>query len=327
MKKTDILSLLREADGFVSGQDLSERLQVSRTAVWKKIRQLEQEGYMIEAVRNRGYRLVSSPRDLGAAEVESRLTTKWAGRPVCWLESTPSTNREAKRIGEEGGAHGTLVVADEQTAGRGRRGRDWSSPKGNSIYMTLLLRPKLPPEKISMVTLVMGLAVAAAIRDTCGVEAGIKWPNDIVAEGRKLCGILTEVSAEMTAVSYVVIGVGINVNEESFPESIRDIAGSIRTVTGKKTDRAQLVAACMDRFESRYEAFEAQQDLTPLMEEYNSLLVNRGRRVRVLDQASPFEGTALGINASGELLVEREGGEVTPVYAGEVSVRGQAGYV
>ena len=318
---------MRETDGFVSGQDLCGQLQVSRTAVWKKIKQLEEEGYQIEAVRNRGYRLVSVPGGLSAGEIESRLHTEWAGHPVLYYESIGSTNAEAKRLGEEGAVSGTLLVADEQTAGRGRRGRGWVSPKGSSVYMTLLLRPKAPPESISMVTLVMGLAVTAAIRRISGLDAKIKWPNDIVVDGKKVCGILTELSAEMTAVNYVVIGIGINVNTESFPPEISEVAASLRSAAGRSFDRGALIAACMEEFEARCLKFEEKQDLTLLKDEYNELLVNCGERVRVLDAADPFEGTARGIDAEGRLLVDRDGQGRTAVYAGEVSVRGVFGYV
>ena len=251
--KSEILAALRESQDYVSGQELCEKLQVSRTAIWKKIKELQGEGYEIEAVPNRGYRIVGCPDIIAAEEVESRLKSKWAGHPIKYFEEITSTNQYAKRIGEEGAPEGTLVVADEQTQGKGRSGRVWSTPHGTAIAMTLLIRPKLPPASISMVTLVMGLAVARACRELYHLPVGIKWPNDVVIHGKKLCGILTELSAEMMSVNYVVIGTGINVNVKEFPEEIRKTATSIALDLGHETGRAELIASCMEYFEVYYE--------------------------------------------------------------------------
>lgn len=325
--KSEILAALRESQDYVSGQELCEKLQVSRTAIWKKIKELQGEGYEIEAVPNRGYRIVGCPDIIAAEEVESRLKSKWAGHPVKYFDEITSTNQYAKRIGEEGAPEGTLVVADEQTQGKGRSGRVWSTPHGTAIAMTLLIRPKLPPASISMVTLVMGLAVARACRELYHLPVGIKWPNDVVIHGKKLCGILTELSAEMMSVNYVVIGTGINVNVKEFPEEIQKTATSIALELGHETGRAELIASCMEYFEVYYEKFIQAGDLSPLMEEYNELLLNRDQKVRVLEPGREYTGTALGINQNGELLVVREDGSRTAVYAGEVSVRGVYGYV
>lgn len=325
--KSEILAALRESRDYVSGQELCEKLQVSRTAIWKKIKELQGEGYEIEAVPNRGYRIVGCPDIIAAEEVESRLKSKWAGHPVKYFDEITSTNQYAKRIGEEGAPEGTLVVADEQTQGKGRSGRVWSTPHGTAIAMTLLIRPKLPPASISMVTLVMGLAVARACRELYHLPVGIKWPNDVVIHGKKLCGILTELSAEMMSVNYVVIGAGINVNVKEFPEEIQKTATSIALELGHETGRAELIASCMEYFEVYYEKFIQAGDLSPLMEEYNELLLNRDQKVRVLEPGREYTGTALGINQNGELLVVREDGSRTAVYAGEVSVRGVYGYV
>ena len=193
--------------------------------------------------------------------------------------------------------------------------------------MTLLLRPQISPSRISMVTLVMGLAVARACRDLYGLPVGIKWPNDVVVHGRKLCGILTELSAEMLCVNYVVIGIGINVNVTEFPEEIRDTATSLALELGHKTCRAELIASSMKQFEHYYEAFMQTGDLSLLLEEYNEFLLNRNRKVRVLEPGNEYNGTALGIDADGELQVMKEDGSRVSVYAGEVSVRGIYGYV
>lgn len=325
--KSEILAALREEGDYVSGQELCSRMNVSRTAVWKKIKELQTEGYEIEAVPNRGYRIVGCPDIIAAEEVESRLETAWAGRPIRYFEEITSTNQYAKKIAEEGAPEGTLVIADLQTQGKGRSGRTWSTPQGTAVAMTLILRPKLPPFRVSMVTLVMGLAVAKTCRQLYDLPVQIKWPNDVVIKGKKLCGILTELSTELTAVNYVVIGTGINVNIREFPEELQQMATSLCLELGKECTRAELIAQCMKQFEALYEQFLQTGDLSLLMEEYNELLVNRNRQVRVLEPGHEYQGEALGINKDGELLVKNEEGAIIAVYAGEVSVRGVYGYV
>lgn len=324
--KTEILKLLRERGDYISGQELCNKFGVSRTAVWKVINQLKEEGYGIEAVQNKGYRLKVNPDVLSASELKSRIQNKWAGKNIYYYEETGSTNTDAKRFGEEGAAHGTVVVADKQNAGKGRRGRAWQSPEGKDIYFTILLRPEFVPDKASGLTLVMALSVAQAI-ESCGLEAGIKWPNDVVLNGKKICGILTEMNVETDYIQYVVIGVGINVNLDVMPEEIKETATSILLESGKKMARAKLLQDVLERFEENYERYEKDLSLANMMEEYNGYLVNRNRQVRVLDPKGEYEGTARGINEYGELLVETGDGQTVAVYAGEVSVRGIYGYV
>ncbi|MDY3920411.1 MAG: biotin--[acetyl-CoA-carboxylase] ligase [Candidatus Limivivens sp.] len=324
--KSEILKILRQSDEFVSGQELCEHFGVSRTAVWKAINQLKAEGYQIEAVSNRGYHLVESPDILSEESIGSLLQTEWAGKKLYCLETVDSTNNYAKKLAEEGAPHGTLVLAERQEAGKGRRGRVWQTPKGTAIAMTILLRPDIRPEKASMLTLVMGLAVAKACREILELETQIKWPNDVVIRGKKICGILTEMSAEMLEIHYLVIGTGINVNMTEFPEELKTTATSLRLETGREVDRAKLAAVCMKHFENAYEIFRKTGDLSGLKAEYESMLVNRNQKVCVLEPGHEYTGTALGINDQGELLVETETG-IRAVYAGEVSVRGVYGYV
>lgn len=325
--KDEILRILRESDGFVSGQELSERIGVSRTAVWKNIRSLGEEGYGIEAVNRKGYRLINVPDSIAPMEVGSLLTTERMGREILYFSRIDSTNQYAKKIAEEGADDGTLVIADEQTAGKGRSGRSWVTPPGAAVSFTLVLRPKLPPENISMVTLVMGLAVANALRKLYGLNAGIKWPNDVVVSGRKICGILTEMSAEIREVHYIVIGTGINVNIAHFPEEIRKTATSLSLELGRDVNRAELIAEIMKEFEHLYGLFEERGSLKDLREKYNSICVNREQDVRVLDPKGERIGRSHGINDEGILIVELEDGSILEVSSGEVSVRGIYGYV
>ena len=346
--KKELLTLLRTADAPVSGQELSTQLGVSRTAVWKQINTLKEEGYEIEVSR-RGYRLVDLPDVVTAGAVESLLADTRLGHPVRYYESITSTNQYAAALAQEGAPEGLLVTADEQTAGRGRSGRVWTTPPGSTVMMTLLLRPSVSPERVSMVTLLMGIAVAEACRELYGVDAGIKWPNDVVIGGRKVCGILTEMNldCEIPRVSHIVIGVGINVNVSSFPEELSGKATSIliekcaaraprshahhapraKEKDGQEFRRAELIAEVIRRFEQVYDIFLQTEDLSALKDRYEALLVNRGRAVCVLEPKQSWTGVAEGINESGQLLVRREDGTLSPVYAGEVSVRGVYGYV
>lgn len=329
MKKDEILKKLRQAEDYVSGQELCEYYGVSRTAVWKAVKQLEKDGYTIEALNNKGYRLVENgDKDvLSQISIESYIDTEWVGRNLVFHRETGSTNLDAKMLADEGAVTGTLVVADMQTAGRGRRGRDWVSPAGKDIYMSLLLRPLCRPEKASALTLVMALAVLEAIEEIVPGCIGIKWPNDIVMNGKKICGILTEMSAELDGIHYVVIGVGINVNQTEFDEELRERATSLMIETKSTVNRSSLVGRVMHYFEKNYELFEKSWDLSGLMERYNTFLANKDKEVRVLDPKGEYDGVARGINEKGELVVERSDGEKVLVYAGEVSVRGIYGYV
>ncbi len=348
--------------------------------------------------------LFCSDREDFDKAIEACLTTTWAGCPLYFYEQTDSTNLRAKQEAENGAPQGTLIVADMQTAGRGRSGRTWNSPAGTNLYFSLILRPKYEIAKASMMTLVMALAVAggmeavcrksyagvasdAAVKATSDVatkgmmspvtediadagipEISIKWPNDIVINGKKVCGILTELCVEQGRIKYAVIGVGVNVGRQEFPPELADTATSVEcelaslrtkregdlpsveagdepeenTLLAQKaaqkpesaprqqalnTLRADLLNHILQAFEEKYEAFCRGDDFSELMEEYNGLLVNCGREVRVLDPKGEYTGLCKGINEKGELLVELPDGRAEAVYAGEVSVRGIYGYV
>lgn len=333
--KTKILQALRQdSQAYVSGQQLCEQFGVSRTAVWKAIKQLQEAGYKIEAVRNRGYRLLAAPDILSQSEITSQLHTKWLGKNIRYFEEVDSTNTAAKRIAEESGSadwHGTVVVAEEQTAGKGRRGRFWSSPRGTGLFFSILLKPQIEPGNASMLTLVKGMATVKGIEQITGLKPQIKWPNDVVLNGKKIVGILTEMSAQIDYVNHIVVGTGINVHQADFPEEIAKTATSLKLELQEagrsvQISRAGLLGAVLFYFEQYYETYLQTEDLSALQEEYNSMLVNIGKGVRVLDPLGEYEGTALGIDSRGELLVDR-GKEVSKVSSGEVSVRGIYGYV
>lgn len=324
--KSEILRLLRETDGYVSGQELCNKFGVSRTAVWKVINQLKEAGYLIEAAQNKGYHMTLAPDIMNEAELESLRNTKWAGCEIHYYDSIDSTNTKAKELAETGHPSGTLVVADQQTAGKGRRGRSWESPSGTGIFMTLILKPEINPNNASMLTLVAALAVAKAISEVTGEPAQIKWPNDIVMHGKKICGILTEMSAQFDYINHIVIGIGINVHNEEFPEEIAQMAGSLLTECGRRFHRADIIEKILEHFERYYGIFLETEDLEGLQKEYNLMLVNMHAGVKVLDPKEPFEGKAMGITKRGELIVDTWESRKL-VSSGEVSVRGIYGYV
>lgn len=325
--KEEILRLLRSADGYISGQELCNRFGVSRTAVWKAINQLKEAGYEIEAQQNKGYRLMAAPDLMTEAEIKSLMHTEWVAKEVLYFDTIDSTNTKAQEFAEKGYPSGTLVVADKQESGKGRRGRSWVSPSGTGIFMTLMIKPDINPNNASMLTLVAALAVAKAITSVTGEEALIKWPNDIVVNGKKVCGILTEMNAQFDYINHIVVGIGINVHNESFPEEISQMASSLMIEAGgKRFHRAQIIAETMSYFEQYYDTFLKTQDLSALVREYDKLLVNRNKSVRVLDPKEPFDGKAMGITPKGELIVDTWESRKL-VSSGEVSVRGIYGYV
>lgn len=324
--KAEILAALRASDGYVSGQELCEKFGVSRTAIWKTINQLKQAGYEIEAVQNRGYHIVSTPDILSENELKSIRKTQWLGSRICYESTMGSTNTKAMQLAEEGAPHGTIVVTDYQESGRGRRGRTWETAAGSAIAMTFLLRPQIAPNNASMLTIVAAMAVARGIEDETGLRVGIKWPNDIVMNRKKVGGILTEMSTQADYINHIVVGIGINVHMDDFPEEIRETATSIFRELGTKINRAALIERICEYFEAYFEVFLRTEDLSEIVKQYNAYMVNRNQPVKVMDPKHPFEGTARGITARGELLVDTPESR-EKVSSGEVSVRGIYGYV
>ncbi len=253
------------------------------------------------------------------------LHTKWAGKTCLYYDSTDSTNLRGKALAQKGACHGVLIAAEEQLSGRGRLGRVWQSPKGTSISMSLILQPGFQPQKASMLTLVTAVALRKAIFQVTGLETEIKWPNDIVYQGKKLCGILTEMNAVPGQIRYVVIGMGINVNTEAFPEELPH-ATSLRLALGHPVDRVELMQRSMEAFERYYELFLQTEDLSLIQEEYQSFMAGRNQLVQVLEK-EPYCGTCIGISEEGALLVTDQAGRLRQVQSGEVSVRGIYGYI
>ena len=263
---------------------------------------------------------------LDSEMIHSRLSREGVGCPLFYAETIDSTNEWAKREAGNAAVDGSVYLADHQTAGKGRRGRVWKSPEGTSISMSLLLRPEIPADRISMLTLIMGLSAAQGMKAATGLDVGIKWPNDVVSRGKKLCGILTEANA---AVDYVVIGIGINCNMEAFSEELSQIATSLKLELETEVSREEVTAQVLKAFYRNYALFRETCTISGVLKkEYEELLVNMNQQVRVLDPKGEYNGISKGINELGELLVEKaDSGEAEAVYAGEVSVRGIYGYV
>lgn len=246
---------------------------------------------------------------------------------IYYYEIIDSTNEELKRLAEKGISHGSVAVAKEQTAGKGRRGRQWYSPNAGNLYFSILLRPPFGADKASLLTLIMALSVAQAFYENGCRDARIKWPNDIVVNGRKVCGILTELQMQPGGDYFVIVGVGINIGNEEFTEEIRHMATTLSREMGGTIDSREMLSKILFYFNANYTEYERVTDFSILRERYEFYLLNKDVTVNVLDPKGEFRGIAKGVNEDGELLVEKEDGNIVTVYAGEVSVRGIYGYV
>jgi len=319
--RREVLRLFHERpDEFISGAEISQRLGVSRTAVWKHIRQLREAGYAIEAVTSRGYRLEASPDLLLAAEIQAGLRTERIGRTMHCFPLTDSTNLRASEAAEQGAPDGTVLIAEEQSSGKGRLGRRWSSPAGVNLYASLLLRPPIVPWCAPQLTFVAALAVVEAIERVGGVKAAVKWPNDVLIAGRKIAGVLSEMRAESDRVHYVILGVGVNLNmrREQFPDDLRYPATSLLLERGEGVSRSAFVRCFLERFEYYYQMFLAEgfDAIRPTWDAHCAML---GERVRVEQEPQALTGLAIGLDADGSLLVRDDDGRLHNIYAGDVS--------
>ena len=328
MMKEQVLALLTTGDGgYVSGGEMSWKLGVSRAAIWKAITALREDGYRIEAAPRKGYRLLDGPDRLTAGSVLPYLKNSSRGNRLICLETVDSTNNYAKSLAMLGGKDGTVIVSDEQTGGRGRLGRSFQSPKGKGVYLTMLLRPDVPPARAVNLTAHAAVAVCEGIEEACGAKPGIKWTNDIVLGGRKLCGILTEmaVEGESGALQYVVIGIGINANHtpEDFSPEVREIAASLSQELGHPVARGRLCACVINALDEMYVAWLSG---SVYYERYRDRCLTLGKPVRLLRNGGAEEAFAEGLDPDFGLIVRFSDGRRETVTAGEVSVRGLYGY-
>ncbi len=312
-----ILHYLKKSHGYISGEEISHHLNISRAGIWKNIQELRKHGYEIIAVPHLGYSLVASPDKLFPFEIKFDLGTKIFGQKIVYYETVHSTMDEAFELGVEGAPEGTVVCAEGQTKGRGRLGRSWASPKGKGIYMSIILRPQLSPSEVARLTLLCAVAVSEAIKKVTGLEPAIKWPNDLMVDNLKLAGILTELSAEVDQVKFVVVGIGLNVNSST---SQLPFGGtSIKTVLQKSFSRVEIIQEILRAFERWYERLK-KEGFSPVVHQWKELSLTLGRRIRIVDPAGTTEGEAFDIDKDGGLLIRNDMGTIVKKMAGDVVV-------
>lgn len=313
--REEIFKLLYEAgEQYVSGEQISERLGVTRAAVWKHIKAIEDEGYNVEAVRRLGYRL--KPNGIRMVEIEPYLQTKWLGRDFVYLQEVDSTNKYAKSLADKGAVDGAVVAADYQTGGRGRLGRVWDSPAGSGVWFSVVLRPKIAPDKAPQISLTTAVGVAEGLK-RLGYTAGIKWPNDIYINGKKVCGMLTEMHASMEAVEWVVVGIGINCLERELPPEIADTATTLAREKGGEVCRGEVLAAVLNALEEVYEKLY-DGGFAEIRQAWLDNNITLAKRVKISTINETFFGEALDMQEDGSLLVKRDGGEEFTLVTGDV---------
>lgn len=307
--------LKKKQEGYLSGDQISHRLGISRQALWKHIEELRDLGYDIVAVPHLGYRLVSLPNRLFPSEISWHLDTKFIGKKIYYFEAVSSTMDIAIELGLKGSSEGTLILAETQTKGRGRLGRHWLSPEYKGIYLSLILRPKILPNQASILTLLSAVSVCEAVKEKTGLETKIKWPNDILLHNYKLGGILTELNAEMDAVHFVVIGIGLNVNNEK--NTLVTGATSLKEQKKENINRVELLQEILRRIEENYLLVQEKGN-AQIIEKWNEYNVTLGKRVKIFFHKKHIVGEAIDIDLDGGLLVRNDAGLVQKVMAGDI---------
>ncbi|WP_110112370.1 biotin--[acetyl-CoA-carboxylase] ligase [Bacillus sp. CGMCC 1.16541] len=321
IRRTLLEMFTNSEEEYVSGQKISDLLGCSRTAVWKHIEDLRKEGYELEAVRKKGYRIVNKPNKVSENELILGLQTKRIGQHVHYEEVVESTQKIAHRLAQEGAEEGTVVVAEQQTAGRGRLDRVWHSPKGTGVWMSVILRPTVPPQHAPQLTLLTAVAVVQSIQEVTGISPQIKWPNDILIEGKKAVGILTEMQADADRIHSVIIGIGINVNQqkEDFSDSIKEIATSLAVEKGETINRAALMQAIFLKIETLYEEYLTNGfGLIKLL--WETYAISIGKRIIARTLRGSIEGWAKGITEDGVLLIEDDLGVLHHIHSADIEL-------
>jgi BirA family biotin operon repressor/biotin-[acetyl-CoA-carboxylase] ligase len=320
MVDEEILRLLKDhAPGFLSGEEISRRLKVTRAAIWKRVRHLKALGYEIEASTRTGYRLIRSPDLLTPSEMRPLLRTKWMGRTIHHFHSMDSTNSTAYQLALQGAEEGEVVVAESQKKGRGRLGRKWFSPPLTNLYLSVILRPEIPPQQASLMTLMAAVATAGAILKFSGLQPMIKWPNDILLKNRKVAGLLNEIHSEMDRIHFVVLGIGVNLNmdEKMFSKEIRSLATSLKREMGQSISRKAFLQTLLEELEMWYETF-LKEGAAPIMKAWRDKAQIQGRPVKVTSFREVLLGTAIDVDSDGALILETKDGERKRVVAGDV---------
>lgn len=325
--KQKIFKMLLEEKEYISGEEISERLGVSRTAIWKHINSLKEDGYEIEAVPRKGYILKYRPDKLIGTEIVTELNLKkWDKNNVYTYDQVDSTNTIAKKLANEGKEEGTFVIAEEQLKGKGRMGREWVSPHGKGIWVSFILRPEILPVHASEITFVIAVGIMEGIKKYTGHDVKIKWPNDILINGKKIVGILTEISAEMERINYIVAGVGINANQnvDDFPEEIKIKATSLKIATGKNINRNELLRKIIEEMENIYFLYK-KKGFERILEIWEQNNITLGRRVKAITFDGEIVGYAEKIDKEGYLIIRDDSGKENKILAGDVSLRNEDG--
>ncbi len=313
--------MLRSNTGYISGQQISTEFRITRAAIWKHIRDLRKTGYIIDAIPNKGYHLASSPDILFEEEIHCLLSARTIGETVIFHREIDSTNSVAMLLASDGAPHGTVVTSDSQTSGRGRRGREWFSPPGCNLYMSVILRPSVSPAEASQIPVISVLAVIRVLEHlNTGLPFQIKWPNDILCRGKKVCGILCEMKSDMDQVYHVVVGVGINVNVTSMDPCISDIATSLKLETNQDYSRIQLSASLLEELEEIYLEWLQERNLKRYLEEWERYSLLIGRNVKIETPSETIAGIATGLSNNGSLILRLPSGAIREVYAGDAHI-------
>jgi BirA family transcriptional regulator, biotin operon repressor / biotin---[acetyl-CoA-carboxylase] ligase len=320
--RKDLLDAFTNADGaYLSGQHIAELIGCSRTAVWKHIEELRKEGFELEAIRRKGYRIVKTPEKITADELRLGLTTKFIGKNVHYEESVESTQKIAHLLAYEDAPEGTVIIAEEQLSGRGRMDRKWHSPKYTGIWMSIILRPNIPLPKAPQLTLLAAVAIVRAIEDLTGLLPEIKWPNDILIKGKKVTGILTELEAEADRINSIIIGIGINVNQtkDDFPSELQQIATSLSLEKGEKVARADLIKGIFINLEKLYLLY-LEEGFLPIKLLWESYAISIGKNITARTLTHSIIGKAQGITDDGVLIIEDEQGKTHHVYSADIEL-------
>ncbi len=321
VRKKLLDAFTKNQDEYLSGQYLANLIGCSRAAIWKQIEELRKEGFLLEAVRKKGYRIMRTTEKVTADEIRLGLQTEFLGRQIHYEECVDSTQKIAHRLAYESAQEGTLVITEEQISGKGRMGRAWHSPKYTGIWMSLILRPNIPPSMAPQLTLIAAVAVVQAIEAFTDLTPKIKWPNDILVNGKKVTGILTELLAEADRINAIIIGMGINVNQqlEDFPMELRNIATSLSIEAGEKFARAELIKLLLLKLEQLYKLF-LEQGFYPIKLLWESYAISIGKNITARTLTGSIHGKALGINDDGVLMIEDSAGEIHYVYSADIEL-------
>ncbi|SFE34484.1 biotin--[acetyl-CoA-carboxylase] ligase [Alteribacillus iranensis] len=318
--RSKLLQLLRQTNGYISGQEISKQLGISRTAVWKHMEELRKNGYELEAVPRKGYRLLNDPNRAGEDEIKAKLQTQTLGQEIIYKNEVTSTQEEAHEAARKGAAEGTIIVADRQLKGKGRLGRKWESPPGSGLWFSLILRPPIPPQEAPQLTLLTAVAVTEAVTEATGLQPQIKWPNDILLNGKKVAGILTEMQSDPDRIQAVIVGIGININQMEFPEELSDIATSLKQESeGTTYSRADFIAILLSRYEYWYHHY-LKHGFLDVKKRWEALTFTIGKKIKATTVTKTLIGTAVGITDDGVLLLKKEDGEIEHIYSADISL-------